>query len=755
MPIPDPPNRGPDGSPLQFPTFDALYAYIQSFGRDNGFAAAIHRRANYNRDRMATRVELVCSRGKKKHARGRGIRNPSVVISCNCPWLVVARARSADAGAWTFQVKEQHNHDPSSSPAEHRMHRRLTPEMMATIRRLSNRPGIRLREIVSLLKDEFPNEIFTETDVKNYRQKIRREELGGLTPTQALIAYLRDNAIWHRAYLEEGHVTALFWTLPECVSMWKRFPTTLALDNTYQTKRFKMPLFNVTGMTNLGTIFNAGWGLVWSERAEAFKWLVIQLRALQQDEGIEVPRVILTDFEKGLKKALTEEYPSVQQQICIFHINANVKMQMSKRWIGPNRDGENDTEANGVPGADDREQGNNAAATQPASRLMSDVLRLPGDREAVEFPAAQLPDRLEDLPRSPAGMMNLWLAMVYAADEDDFWQAWHTMQEVFEDQESILTYLAEQWLPLREQWAGCYTSSYKNFGQRTTSPTESSNKMIKSYLLTGTSNLLELFKAIRQLVNDQQNRYYDELAGQRSRMKRHFEGPGKAALEDLPGRLSHIALEKVYEQFKAAVVSIRRAVAQPNAPRPPPCRRRFAAQYGIPCQHIIQRRIQDDIRLSKYDFDPHWWIDEELPANPLSQVREPLVVQGRGRPRNGPFGVPDNRVRRRAPPVRAVAGPQPPPPALRASVRRELSEWEGIDLPVRQPAGFPVPAGAPAGEQGHNNREQDNDNNTTNHDNRVGNQPNQRRGRQAQPRMSTQGGWVNLGAADFQAGGRG
>ncbi|EXA32228.1 hypothetical protein FOVG_16503 [Fusarium oxysporum f. sp. pisi HDV247] len=68
-------------------------------------------------------------------------------------------------------------------------------------------------------------------------------------------------------------MAGLVWTFPYCIRMWRRFPEVVSFDNTYNTNRFKLPLFQVTGQTCLGTVFNAAFGLIDNERLEGFQFL--------------------------------------------------------------------------------------------------------------------------------------------------------------------------------------------------------------------------------------------------------------------------------------------------------------------------------------------------------------------------------------------------------------------------------------------------------------------------------------------------
>lgn len=81
-------------------------------------------------------------------------------------------------------------------------------------------------------------------------------------------------------------------------------PISLALDNTYKTKHFKMPLLNFTGTTNVGSTFNVGFALVTREDEEAYNLAMSAFDKVCDFKGIRNPQAIITNFEIPLKNAL-------------------------------------------------------------------------------------------------------------------------------------------------------------------------------------------------------------------------------------------------------------------------------------------------------------------------------------------------------------------------------------------------------------------------------------------------------------------
>lgn len=249
----------------------------------------------------------------------------------------------------------QHNHNASVDAAAHPVHRRLTSPVKAIVQSSSRRVGIRARDIGDIVRDHFPDSVYTQRDIYNVRARINREHLGGYCSTAALINLFADKEILYIAeWAEDEHdrLVGLVWTFHYCVRTWRRFPEVISFDNTYNTNWFKLPLFQVTGQTCLGTVFNATFGLIDNERLEGFQFLAKGIRKLLDRYSIRAPDVIITDFDKQMKQALGVEFPEAKQQICIYHINANVMLQSKRRWVYTNRDSITGDESNSdEPGA--------------------------------------------------------------------------------------------------------------------------------------------------------------------------------------------------------------------------------------------------------------------------------------------------------------------------------------------------------------------------------------------------------------------
>lgn len=105
-------------------------------------------------------------------------------------------------------------------------------------------------------------------------------------------------------------------------------------------------------------------------------------------------------------------------------------------------------------------------------------------------------------------------------------------------------------MPSREQWANCYIRQYRNFGARVTSPTESANLNIKSYLLNGRSDIYALALTVKELLTEQQRTFKEARAAEAIRTK--FRYLSRRYHGSLPLKISYKGLELInYEYLHA------------------------------------------------------------------------------------------------------------------------------------------------------------------------------------------------------------
>ncbi|EXU94915.1 MULE transposase domain protein [Metarhizium robertsii] len=496
-------------SPL-FDTYNDLFAFLRNFHLSNG-AAIVKASSSSRRD-----IGGIIQPSYIVFKCGRGPRRPS-------------------------QSSGHHNHGQSLDPSAHNVYRRRTLAQQQKERELANENDIRAREMASIVRkaDSPGYDYFRTRDIHNDRQAIKRERLNGLTATQAFVKELDSGDIRVRTLRdEEDRVCAVFWTYDWCRMMWKKFPEVLGLDNTYKTNRFGLHLFQATGVMDQKTLANFTFGLINGEKEHHFQWLCDRLDELRIDIGADTPEVIITDKEQALRAALTNTFPGAQQQLCVYHILANVRAKINARW--------KDTE-----GEDhDAIIRQNKTAEQLVPELDLDVVA----RGRVQNEAEdELANPSDDYNREE--MFKAFRAVVCAADHDAFKDSWKSFAETLgRQQRHILRYVQKEYMPWRKQWVKCYIDRYRNFGQRVNSPTETAHADVNSHLVTGMGDLLYLHQAPVTVIDNKSRSYRQEAARQTQRQRDQYLK--QAWLDKLNLQITYHAIDLLARQYLFALAAL-------------------------------------------------------------------------------------------------------------------------------------------------------------------------------------------------------
>jgi hypothetical protein len=619
--IPNPPIPGDPA-----PSLDAIYQSVQTFAKANGFA--VTKTQGYKYKGRFIRYTLLCDRyGEPRQSESAGLRNTQS-RKCGCKWKVIAEA--LEEGKWLLREHAKpehhyHNHPPSIDPSAHPSLRKLTGPVKESIESTSQRVGIRARDVRAVVSQQHPEAVLTRKDVYNARAAINRDKLDGYSSTAALIKSFDERGISYVAKWaddEPNRLVGLVWTYPFCAQMWKRFSEVISFDNTYNTNRYKLHLFQVTGQTCLGTVFNAAFGVIDNERLEGFQFLFGATRELANKLEIRLPDVGITDFDSQMKSALDEFFPDTQQQLCIHHINSNVLLNAKKLWKRP-----------ATPDSNDRDMDSDSLAL---------VTLDAGDREVIQSAEKQDDTSLGPITHDYRGVLVAWRQVMFAKTEELHDKAWVTLCKEFNDQARILAYLYHTYLPYRAQWAQYHIRRYRNFGIRVTSGTEASNNNVKSYLLNGMSHLYRLVEAVEDMVQDQERDFKESCANDEVLTAREYSGPGSEYLGELPAVISQKGLRLITTQYRLAL----RAFPSARNPNPPfigSCNEdcSVSGQLGIPCYHKIYEKLEGGTAFSKWDIHPRWHIRTPSARDPYRRILDPKIVTSiRGRPRNSVQSLP-------------------------------------------------------------------------------------------------------------------
>jgi hypothetical protein len=166
-----------------------------------------------------------------------------------------------------------------------------------------------------------------------------------------------------------------------------------------------------------------------------------------------------------------------------------------------------------------------------------------------------------------------------------------------------------------------------------TSPIEGCHASLKAYLQRGHGGLAEVFSKLKLFWTDQHQKIRTAIAQQQLSPKHSMNIPLFAAvLKQVHG----YALQRI-------LVEHAKLPARLVGPPPTSCTCSIQQSIGLPCYHTIwQRKLSSGV-IYLEDIHPHWYFSRPEPG-PLSipaishplPVLNPLVMQGRGRPRDAP-----------------------------------------------------------------------------------------------------------------------
>jgi hypothetical protein len=185
-----------------------------------------------------------------------------------------------------------------------------------------------------------------------------------------------------------------------------------------------------------------------------------------------------------------------------------------------------------------------------------------------------------------------------------------------------VTYIKKTWLELyKEKLVRAWVDQHMHFGNMATSRVEGIHALLKSYLNTNKSDLLDARGTIKHAVENQ----LSEL--QSTQVRQHTRKPTEhldsSLFSVLRGGVFHEAMKKVEEQ--------RRLLENIDPPVSSVCTGTFTRPFGLPCVHKI-KSLQDQHKGLHIDnFHKQWHLirNGAQPRPILEPVRVESGIQNR------------------------------------------------------------------------------------------------------------------------------
>ncbi|XP_068477380.1 PKS-NRPS hybrid synthetase cheA-like [Phaseolus vulgaris] len=235
-----------------FRTRDELLKWVRKVAFDIGFCIVILRSDTSTGQRgRKTFVLLGCERGGQYKPYKKDLQvTESGTRKCGCPFRLRGYPVKSDEGWILKLICGSHNHELANTLVVHPYAGRFTCSEKSMLMDMTD-SLVKPRNILLTMKEHNEKNVSTIKQVYNARYMF-----------------------------EEGTnvMQDLFWTHPDSVKLLNAFNIVLMMDSTYKTNRYKMPLFEVVGVTSTGLTFSAAFMLLASERHHNFVWALEKLK---------------------------------------------------------------------------------------------------------------------------------------------------------------------------------------------------------------------------------------------------------------------------------------------------------------------------------------------------------------------------------------------------------------------------------------------------------------------------------------------
>lgn len=307
-------------------TFDdpvtAMNAVVEEANKA-GFNVVYRRTDLKGENGIALRRFIERTEGKSTKSKGEDERKTST-RRINGPWGGMIRYYKSSADKeWHFVIQnDEHNHDfyygIEHQPSSRR--RKRSQSVRDEVLTVSMNKKLKARDVSDHIRNKM-GVIQHPKDIENMICQGRQIAMGGFSATQQLIRKLLED---RDAYVskknadgdENKPIEHVFWTYRWCMHMWKESPGVISFDATYKTNQFNMPLFQITGVSGLGTTFDVAWVLLKGEGDESFRWALESLMSLGQRENFHLPYTIISDYDSALRSAFCKSFQSQSRYRC-------------------------------------------------------------------------------------------------------------------------------------------------------------------------------------------------------------------------------------------------------------------------------------------------------------------------------------------------------------------------------------------------------------------------------------------------------
>lgn len=307
---------------MKFPTLEDAHEFYNTYALQSGFVAS--RGRNYKRQKF----QLDCNRSGKgrlvDNSKRKRKRKRNVIEKTNCQAKVIVKLTK---GQWEFTaVQIEHNHPlcPSRSFTRFLMsqkHMSAEERSFSRVLQQSRVPPRKILKIIRRMRGSFgkiPSEEKYASNVQSAEQRRKANSDVEKTLNHFVDLQLRDPCFFYTMQTDGGNIVrSIFWTDARSKMDCGIFGDVISVDTTCSTNRHNMPFTPIIGINNYGRTIVLGCALLQDQSAETYKWM---LQTFLQEMGGNMPRVIITNQDESMAKAIAEVMPQVRQRFCKWDV---------------------------------------------------------------------------------------------------------------------------------------------------------------------------------------------------------------------------------------------------------------------------------------------------------------------------------------------------------------------------------------------------------------------------------------------------
>ncbi|XP_059668508.1 protein FAR1-RELATED SEQUENCE 5-like [Cornus florida] len=318
---------------MEFDSDDQAYDFYCRYARLNGFAV---NNGKVNGDMGQRR--FTCSKGGFMQKDDRDINGKKhqneTRTSCLAQMII---SRQANGKYIIAQFEANHNHEVEILNRASS----LPPQRSSPVSQEAKNTFVKQQrsdfECVGGQVEGHEDCSYIPIDCKSYLHSRRMTEMNEVE-ANCLLDYL------HRRQLEDpsfyyavqfdinNHLTNIFWADTQMMVDYVHFGDVIFFDTTYRTSKNSQPFAPFVGVNHhIQTVF-FGAALLYDETLESFEWLFRTFVAAMSGQK---PKIILTDEDATIDKAVKSVLPETCHQICVWQIYQNALIYLSHAFNGP------------------------------------------------------------------------------------------------------------------------------------------------------------------------------------------------------------------------------------------------------------------------------------------------------------------------------------------------------------------------------------------------------------------------------------